>query len=110
MQAHAHARPGHSAVPTAAMKQHKCNLDPEAIAARANATTFARHDTLVDKLTNSVGRPRSHTNVLVLNAIDKHYTTLIRAWSKMIDRASFRKRIFVVAMDEEAAAATEAGG
>ena len=73
----------------------------------ANATGAARHAQLVAAL-SSHSAPTSGRDVLVLNTIDRHYTTLIASWARMVEAAPFAKQLFVVAMDGDAAAATRA--
>ena len=73
----------------------------------ANATGAVRHTQLVAAI-SSHSVPTNSRDVLVLNTIDRHYTTLIGAWARMVQAAPFAKQLFVVAMDADAAAATHA--
>jgi len=83
----------------------RCRLELDSL---ANATSFARHLSLRAAMVDSIGRAGSREAVVVLNTIDKHYTDLIASWKAMVSAAAFEKRIFVVAMDEEAAIACRA--
>ena len=85
-------------------------MDPsqqQCFEALSNATTAYRHAAMRAAIESSVGTPTATTRVLVMNTVDRHYDELIAPWAAMVSAAPFEKRVFVVAMDSQAARAAQ---